>query len=961
MNPKFDIKFDDVAALITSLWNFFRNVYDWSSWYGVLTICLAIFFAFVIVAWILEKSVAIIFRCIGTFQEKILPIFSSQDERDEIGQRQMFCGLLKADLVKIGSGENWMDQWFTDLEAEVEVEGGIFVNRFDRWRNKSTATLRREPSLMAAITKSSEPRLLLVGDPGGGKSVALRHLALQMAVLGEMSSGRDIPVPLYINLREFVTDDSNTVNADTIREFVRTHVRRGDSNSSQYIQEYWDEYYMKGNWYFIFDSFDEIPEVLHAENGSLKIEKYSEAIRQFMEGMGKCRGILASREFKGPGKLPWDKLRILPLDNERQLRLIQKSSLSSELRSIAYSQLAAPHSAIYKNPMFLTLLCKHIKDNKREPEHSYDLLTKHLDKLSRRDMENVKKSYKLEPEDLMYGATVIAKIFAQSAEMSLAPTFSELSIKLAGEGYEEEQVNNLLNALVYVKIGRNDVPEAQQGDRRFAFAHRRYQECLFVKYLLKNPSLITPRELLLNSRWREYSVALLQSQDIPTCQPLLDSATELVLEFKNEQDNMIASEYAVDQEYFFWKKEAEVHVLNLLQEGLYQRVDEIPEALSHAVEEFISDRWENGDCYDRLKAIELGGLVPDDRLTVRLAEALESRVDVLLRASFAKVSFLKNVSEDLATWVRKRVADETFVASNLVELSRLDMLVSRLPERIGARRVFERNRFLRKIFYVNLQFSIDALVKISRVMNISAGLVAREDQEARVDLTNMFGMSMALATFVAALLTLVTPSGLGLKILAVVFLFAGAATICTLFLRDSPESITTFGVLARSCRMLYSVLIAICRMRLIPFIVFVFIPSMIFAISIYFHVGLYLCAAILSLFFTFGFGLSIWKMYQSGISVRRLIVTLKDRNLSNKVFQARTNAELFHWLSLKPGSLLDSVSVSRSLLKLLDGSEGTLLPQLTALPFFRKGFEGRKVLPRHQNLIVRHILEMGPD
>jgi hypothetical protein len=74
--------------------------------------------------------------------------------------------------------ERWSDDQYAELEAEVETKGArdssSSLVRFVTGRSK----VRRERSLTAALGNARHRFVLLQGDPGSGKTVALRHLAL---------------------------------------------------------------------------------------------------------------------------------------------------------------------------------------------------------------------------------------------------------------------------------------------------------------------------------------------------------------------------------------------------------------------------------------------------------------------------------------------------------------------------------------------------------------------------------------------------------------------------------------------------------------------------------------------------------------------------------------------------------------------------------------------------------------
>jgi len=217
---------------------------------------------------------------------------SSKEKKRAIQRKKQFSGVLRSDLDSIAKAENWNDQWFTDLEAEVEAEGSYFNNAFNKIVRKKSYGIRRVPSLINAIQTGNERCMLLVGEPGSGKSIALRHLGRELAERGERGDLKDL-APLYINLKELPQYPGKQIDADFIKDFVINHIRRGDGDTSDFVKEHWQEYKEKGIWFFLFDSFDEIPAVLHAPNGSPVLADHSRAIRQFMDGMGRCRSLLA--------------------------------------------------------------------------------------------------------------------------------------------------------------------------------------------------------------------------------------------------------------------------------------------------------------------------------------------------------------------------------------------------------------------------------------------------------------------------------------------------------------------------------------------------------------------------------------------------------------------------------------------------------------------------------------------
>ncbi|HDH1455686.1 TPA: NACHT domain-containing protein, partial [Klebsiella quasipneumoniae subsp. quasipneumoniae] len=448
---------DEGAAISDKVINAGERVFNllWSSngehdlWHWILLIFIVLSVFGVGLFFILKTICALIeqlAKFLESYKSSGFPIWLNKDNKIRVRKRKQFCAVLDADLSYLAKAENWNDQYFTDLEAEVETEGGYYASALDKLRRKKSFGLRKERSLIRAISSSTERAMQLVGEPGSGKSVALRHLAKQFAIQGKKSNDKKATVPLYINLREMEVSNIDEINADSVRNFVLENIRRGDADTAAFVRENWEDYCNRGVWLFLFDSFDEIPSVLHSATGSNIIQTYSQALRQFLEGMGECRGILASREFKGPEALPWKKIRILPLSGEKQDELIRNSFLNESNLNLVRQHLASPHTTIGTTPLFLTLLCRYVRDEQRAPSNDHDILFQHIERLAKREPEYLERKYKLSPENLMIGAERLARLFAENDTLSLAPTLDQIMNQLPEEDIPGGSIERLISA-----------------------------------------------------------------------------------------------------------------------------------------------------------------------------------------------------------------------------------------------------------------------------------------------------------------------------------------------------------------------------------------------------------------------------------------------------------------------------------------------------------------------------------
>ncbi len=906
----------------SQLFDWLTSIDQWNSPEGWLARGIIWFVAIYILIRILKYVLNEIIELHDKWTKLGLPVAISAEKKAKIRQRQQFCGVLRSDLASIAKAENWNDQFFTDLEAEVEAEGYYYTSAFNRLVRKKTSGLRKEPSLIKSIDRSAEQFLLLVGSPGSGKSVALRHLAHQLAERAIKSSGASERIPLYINLKELPSVKPEKLTSDFIKEFVLDNIRRGDADTADYIRENWDEYLQKGIWFFLFDSFDEIPAVLHAPTGSQVIQQHSEAIRQFLAGMSSCRGVVASREFKGPETLPWQKFRILPLNSQKKEEVIGNSFLKPEQKEIVRRHLATNESSIHNNPLFLTLLCRYVKEENAAPINDHDLLSRHIERLAYRDPDYTKKRYTLTPEQLLQGATQLAVLFAQNTELSLAPSQDEIADVLARRGESIDHFENLLAALIDVKIARSDVQEARHGDRRFTFSHRRYHETLFVHYLSENPDVIPPRELLTNLRWREYTVTLLQTQPLDLLTGILEEAELLLKEHAQAQEPVpILPEFGGHLSYYEWDDKIEVSLLNLLQEGFSKRIREIPEGVSKQTAALLEPRWRDGDEYDRVMVLEAGGTLPQEVLVEYLTYAVEfSSESTMWDIAFRKIAFLSDINEELSAWVRGRLSTAILIAGHQSDVLKLEALSVNLPDPVGASLVFSRSLSVRKMDFIRRFFG-RGVENLFRITNL---LISTD--KSYIDLLFQIFLTMMLSLlfflifsylFFIIQLNIDVWNFLRVACLfySIIFVFLAIRFITLFIFRKTETKLLSFEI-AKIPILANKKFIKIIVMSLLLSIALI-IPGIIVAFLLNFNREDYTISGIIS-FIICNLGFASYRRYQECLYRKRLKnIKTREGNSTPVIFSAQSTDEVISWLKTNINTFLPNRQSIRSILRLL--------------------------------------------
>src|SRR6266487_2326088 len=99
-------------------------------------------------------------------------------DRRRAEQRARFASAMASQVSRISELEEWRDERFAELEAEVEIHGrqqrGII-------RQRRREMMQRVPSLSEALSKTTGPIVLLAEEPHSGTSAALRHVAMRLA------------------------------------------------------------------------------------------------------------------------------------------------------------------------------------------------------------------------------------------------------------------------------------------------------------------------------------------------------------------------------------------------------------------------------------------------------------------------------------------------------------------------------------------------------------------------------------------------------------------------------------------------------------------------------------------------------------------------------------------------------------------------------------------------------------
>jgi NACHT domain len=397
---------------------------------------------------------------------------------------ERICESLSYHIRDIDTATNWSHEYYTPLDAEVEIDT----------INGSKKIVK---DLLTAIKKSEERLFLLIGDPGAGKSVALRKLCLD--ILKE--SVKKEYIPIYINLKEWVTTNDWSKTPPTWQDleiFVKSSLLEKDRYLADFFEQHYNVLDENGNLFFILDSFDEIPQILGTSSDSKLIEDLSIVCREFLQGakQRRSKGILASREFRMPRNEYFGAkttLWIRPFNFEKiEICLNQ----NGKTPNIKIEQLLKELPELVPNlrsPFITSLFKAYLKNNNNNlPKNQADLFENYI------HTSIEKAQLRLGQKDIPFDE--ILNVTIQIAKIIFSDVGLQAPLSILRKKIHTPYFDSIIELLKFTRIARSDT----NGIGQFSFAHRRFYEYFIVQDLLKLGVANLPLENIpTDSRWRD--------------------------------------------------------------------------------------------------------------------------------------------------------------------------------------------------------------------------------------------------------------------------------------------------------------------------------------------------------------------------------------------------------------------------------------------------------------------------
>ncbi len=346
----------------------------------------------------------------------------------------------------------WNTKDFIRLNAEVD----ILCDNKARPKTKDLLHALQQSPGKNNIT-------LVIGEPGSGKSVAMRGLCT--ALLKKCQKTRRIP--LYVNLKHWNKnwEDSLYPTQKDLRNFILDSFDQ--YGVDHFLRKNFDEIMENGGWFFILDSYDEIPFL--ADKNRIYSSHVSKVIYDFLSSSG---GVLASRPFRSPDADPkrvGNQFRILPFNEGQLIQFFRRDVGLSKTACRALFAKRADIVDLARTPLLASLVWQYYREKRAWPVNQRKLYQELMTARIRRVLEESGERSGITPELVMRMTATLAYKMMETESSHSYLTLEEAHAALP---YPSRQVDTVAGLLETAKICKINGASREM----ITFVHRRFME-----------------------------------------------------------------------------------------------------------------------------------------------------------------------------------------------------------------------------------------------------------------------------------------------------------------------------------------------------------------------------------------------------------------------------------------------------------------------------------------------------
>lgn len=276
------------------------------------------------------------------------------------------------------------------------------------------------------------------------------------------------------------------------------------------------------------------------------------------------------------------------------------------------------------------------------PKTSHDLFASFLSHRLASDAHRVEEKFGLPTDKLTDFAEELAFALNADPALGLSATLAEAAAAL---GKPEAEMSAKLQALVYVELLLVENPGSAADHTRYAFVYRRLQEYFATSVLLRDITRVDFKNLLLDARWRETAVALIQLGSPDEVAKLLRTARWLLGKRVGRRAAGAVTPYK-------WPSGV-LHLLGILAAGAANPSEKVPAPLRALVGQVLLDAWRNGRRHDRVWTIEVVSVAPEEVATEILLDAFESPSPLIREVAYERIGDTHSPNPSIEAGIRR--------------------------------------------------------------------------------------------------------------------------------------------------------------------------------------------------------------------------------------------------------------------------------------------------------------------
>ena len=189
-------------------------------------------------------------------------------------------------------------------------------------------------------------------------------------------------------------------------------------------------------------------------------------------------------------------------------------------------------------------------------------------------------------------------------------------------------------------------------------------------YVIGDPDRIAPDRLLLDARWRETAVVLLQTGRKASTEKLITAAIKTLT-----LDASMTSQNVAD---YTWRKGL-LHVLGVLQQGSVAAPDRLTPMLRNVAGDVLCEAFYRGSRLDKRWALEVAGCASEEVLVKLVTDALNLESQWINDVVYRQLALLPRFPNTVLVWVRGALLRFAFDRDAGASAAAVRVYLSRLP------------------------------------------------------------------------------------------------------------------------------------------------------------------------------------------------------------------------------------------------------------------------------------------